>query len=572
MGGGPSRYVPEPSLSAEEKVAQALRERAEWIHHLFPIQSTDDDVDPSLLSSSRNAIISASDGKPTSTPYLVLLPPEIIENILSSLNNRAIKNLRLTCRRFAAIAALRINRVFLSANPLNIQVFRAIADHDVLRHKIVEIIYDDARLWRSAVDAAEAREPTEPGFTWRQFPSDMEWFESERDENIENICGRLGCDDPRRPEHVARARRARAELSLGESWEYYQVLLRQQEEVITSGADADALRYGLQRFSSLRKVTVTPATHGWLFSPLYETPMIRAFPYGFNCPIPRAWPYVIDTTIHAAPWENEKARWRGFNLVTKILAEEQHNVSEYEIDGHYLGTGLNCRLFDRRCEEYDDFVSVLRLPNFKKLKLSLFVDGQDFVDWSAVCNGLLRKALAEATQLEHVSIAMGWDPDGREQLPELRRFLPIECWPKLQHFELWHVAVETAELLSVISQLPDGLLSLQLNMLVISHADGYRDLLNEMRDKLHWGEQRPHTRVIMAASTDDHTRGRAIWVEKEIDDFLKRGGINPFENNGQELFTPCYGMGVVRDVFDPDWTRPWAEYETYRKLGYYETS
>ncbi|KAL6885424.1 hypothetical protein GGI43DRAFT_304672 [Trichoderma evansii] len=571
MGGGlSSTYVPKLNLSAEEVAKKALDERAEWIRGLFLM----DDDDLSSLPSPRDAITSKSDGKPGFPPNLTLLPPEIIGSILSSLNNRAIKNLRLTCRKFAAIAELRIDRVFLSANPLNIEVFRAIADHDILRHKIVEIIYDDARLWRSAADAADARVPAGPGFSWSQLACDWRWFKSERDENMEDLFNRHCRDDLRRPDYVAKARRARAELSLGESWEYYQVLLRQQEEVIASGADADALRYGLQRFPSLRKVTVTPATHGWLFTPLYETPMIRAFPYGLNCPIPRAWPYEIDTTLFAAPWEDVKARWRGFNLVTRILADGQHNVSEYEIDGHYLGAGLNCRIFDNRCEEYDDFVSVLRLPNFKKLALSLFVDGQEFVEWSALRNGLLRKALAQATQLEHVSIATGWNFDCREEPPGLRRFLPFECWPKLQHFELWHVETDLEELLSVISQLPDGLLSLQLNFLrFYSNPGQHRDLLDQMRDKLHWRERRPQTRVIIAIPIEHDARGRAIWIEKEIDDFFKRGGINPFEeDNSQGVHQPHqprYGMGVVRDPFDPDYTRPWVDDETYEKLGYY---
>lgn len=188
-----------------------------------------------------------------------------------------------------------------------------------------------------------------------------------------------------------------------------------------------------------------------LFTPLYKTPIIRAFPYGFNCPIPRAWSYALDVGLEAALWENEKARWRGFNLVTKILAEGQHNISEYEIDGHHLGTGLNCQLFDHLYEKYENSESVLRLPNFKKLKLSLFVDGQASFEWSALRNGLLRKALAEATQLVHVSIATSWHPDVIEEPPGLRSFLPIECWSKLQHFELWHVEVDLAGLLSVIS-------------------------------------------------------------------------------------------------------------------------
>ncbi|KAL7921523.1 hypothetical protein ACQKWADRAFT_327582 [Trichoderma austrokoningii] len=497
---------------------------------------------------------SEPDGKQEFPPYLTLLPPEIIENILSSLDNRAIKNLRLT--------------FFLSANPLNIQVFRAIADHDILRHRIVEIIYDDARLWRSSGDAPEAQEPTGPNYHPREYPSDTEWFQSERDDNIQETRHRQRRDDPRRPEHVAMARRVHAELPLEDSWAYYQDLLRQQEEIVANGADSDAFRYGLQRFPSLRKITVTPATHGWLFMPLYETPMIRAFPYGFNCPIPRGWPYELDIGLQAAPWEDEKARWRGFNLVTKMLAEEKHNVSEYEIDGHHLGTGLNCRMFDERCEEYEDFASVLRLPGSKKLKMSLFVDGQDFYEWPALRNGLLRKALAEATRLEHVSIATGWH-SSRSEPPGLRRFLPIECWPKLQHFELWHIDVDLAELLSVIAQLPDGLLSLQLNFLKI-YPGHYRDLLDQMRDRMQWCEQRPHTSVIIGVCIDRYVRGRAIWLVEEIDDFFKRGGINPFaKDDGQDSRLPRFGMGAARDAFDPGYTRPWVDSDTYEKLGYH---
>lgn len=484
------------------------------------------------------------------------------------MDNRSIKSLRLTCRRLGATAALRIDRVFLSANPLNIEVFRAIADHDVLRHRIVEIIYDDARLWRNGADADEARYPGDPCYMYSLYHENeelnMEWFESECKSNLFGLKQRQGDDDPKRHEHVALARRVHAELPLEESWAFYQILLRQQEDVIASGADADALRYGLQRFPALRKVTVTPATHGWLFAPLYETPMIRAFPYGFNCPIPRAWPYAVEIERHlqVAPWENEKTRWRGFNLVTKILAEGRHNVLEYEIDGHHLGTGLNCRIFDNQCSEYEDFVSVLRLPGFKELRLSLFVDGQERLGWPALRNGLLRKALAEATQLEHVSIATGpfEHLHGWVDAPlGLRRFLPIECWPKLQHFELWNVDVDLAELLSVISQLPDGLLCLQLNSLRF-YSGCYRELLDQMRDRLHWCEQHPQTRVMIGVSIDNCIPGRVAWLETEIDDFFKRGGINPFEqDNTFYLHLPRFGMGVVRDAFDMDYVRPWVE-------------
>lgn len=50
-------------------------------------------------------------------------------------------------------------------------------------------------------------------------------------------------------------------------WYYYYTIM-----------DSNVFRYGLQRFPSLKRITITPAAHGWLYTPLYQTPMIRAFP------------------------------------------------------------------------------------------------------------------------------------------------------------------------------------------------------------------------------------------------------------------------------------------------------
>lgn len=45
----------------------------------------------------------------------------------------------------------------------------------------------------------------------------------------------------------------------------------------------------LRRFLAVRTITITPAAHGRLFYPLFETPMIRAFPPGFIYPLQRGW-------------------------------------------------------------------------------------------------------------------------------------------------------------------------------------------------------------------------------------------------------------------------------------------
>lgn len=78
------------------------------------------------------------------------------------------------------------------------------------------------------------------------------------------------------------------QMSLNTCWEYHLQIWGDQTSVVGSENDKKIL-YGLERFPRLKRVTVTPAAHGWLFSPLYETPMIRAFPYGFNYLIPQRW-------------------------------------------------------------------------------------------------------------------------------------------------------------------------------------------------------------------------------------------------------------------------------------------
>lgn len=75
--------------------------------------------------------------------YFSLLPTELLRDTFSHLQNRDIKSLRLTSAFFCDRAPLRLDRPFLSANPRNIEVLRAVVDHDVFRKGIVELIWDD---------------------------------------------------------------------------------------------------------------------------------------------------------------------------------------------------------------------------------------------------------------------------------------------------------------------------------------------------------------------------------------------------------------------------------------------
>lgn len=86
-----SAHEPKPSLLAEEETEREvgqeawwkaewhLRQRAEFLQRLFPIESMNDDTDVSSSFSQQHATAPESDGKQTSSSYLVLMPPKLLK-------------------------------------------------------------------------------------------------------------------------------------------------------------------------------------------------------------------------------------------------------------------------------------------------------------------------------------------------------------------------------------------------------------------------------------------------------------------------------------------------------------
>ncbi|KAL2840332.1 hypothetical protein BJX68DRAFT_279014 [Aspergillus pseudodeflectus] len=507
------------------------------------------------------------------------LPAELLYIIASYLPNKSVKALRLTCRTLCSVAPLRLDRVFISANPLNIAVFRAVADSETFRYKVTEIIYDDARLMK----------PPEPD-TWNlegedgyEYGRDLDtdeddytcsspWFMSQLRRNKADMPYRRGGglrapEDPRLAEHRG------SELAPALCWQYYQNLLQQQEDVIFSRRDVEAFVYGLRKFPNLKRITLTPAAHGHLWGPLYETPMIRAFPRGFNYPIPRGWPtgQRVWDAPQAQSWEDAEVRneYRGFSIITRALAEyAAHHISELTIDANSLPTGLNCRVFEEPNTEYNDFATLLRRPGFRRLDLALLVGGQERTGWRCYRSRLLSRALANSHGLEHltltttVDVNLAYDDEivpsrnsgSRAQFVPLCTILPVENFHSLAHFGLCNFLVDKDDVIDLLKALSPTLRSLFLGHLwFVKDGGSLEELLEDMREKLDWrGRHDPAARpmVSFAVPTDYSRVGHAIFVEKEAHEFLYGDGPNPLvwiTDSG----SVCPPVGVVRDAFLP---------------------
>lgn len=208
---------------------------------------------------------------------LTRIPPELLEMVLSDLPNSDRKSLRRATRTLGALVPLQIRRVFLSANSRNIAVFCAVADHEALRHDVKEIVWEDAQLnnyhaasphdWPNSVDPVQ-----KASFLRRNCPLDVR---------------RLDLDE----EGTRIVKEAwRHSLWLHTLLDWHTELLLDQQKVLDSAADVVALRHGLARFPSLRRITLTPSVHGrFAGRPLYPTPVLREFHKEFGCPLPENW-------------------------------------------------------------------------------------------------------------------------------------------------------------------------------------------------------------------------------------------------------------------------------------------
>ncbi|KAJ5628054.1 hypothetical protein N7490_010282 [Penicillium lividum] len=516
------------------------------------------------------------------SPGLLQLSAEILLMVASFLPNRDLKSLHLANKLLCETTPLSFSRVFLSANSLDIKVLRSVANHPDFRKQVTEIIWDDARF----VSAPMCWEEGEPYIDRSVLQINDEegcptWFSNECKDNIRSMKQRKRFDVDR-PDHMARQQQADAQMPLKDCWKYYSQALKDQQAVIESRDDEKAFIYGIERFPQLRRVTVTPAAHGRIFFPLYQTPTIRAFPYGFNYPIPRGWQTktwqgMVETVeglvANPLPWleakEEYKELWRGARISLRVLSTiEDHIVSELCFDSKHLATGINYMIFAQPCEEFNYFTAIMKRPGFRHLHLSLMVGHDGIYDYAGFTSGCFSEAVSLAKELTHIhlTVALGysnWDP-----VVPLRDILPVQQWPNLYHLGLSNFKVNTSDLIDLLGSASSSLRSVELGCLWFPNDEGYwSGLLERMRGELDWTKRdrslRPAVRIAM--EMEEMQCGRFALLTDEVTNFLYDSGEIPTHRSIINI--PKLGMGTLHDIFEPEYTRPHVDIRELQKMG-----
>ncbi|KAG4259860.1 hypothetical protein FPRO03_12510 [Fusarium proliferatum] len=524
----------------------------------------------------------------SSSPALQTLPNELLGAICALICNSDIKSLRLTCRALGDKSYLRFDRVFISANPRNIEVLLAVANHDVFRHRVKEIIWDDSLLRKIPIINGYGT----CGYSEDENDSDVCAANRDKEQisrDFVRLCkdsigltkGRLlhknghQCD-------LEVQKQVDNLLPSRDSVAYYADLLKQQRDVLSSNTDEEAFRYAIQRFPQLRRVTITPAAHGFLFIPLYETPMIRAFPSGFVYPIPRAWPRDDILGPENCPedcpegWENEeeKGQWRGFCIVSKVLADcaENLEICELAVDSHKLPTGIDYTVFDKPNAEYDNLCKIVARPGFRRFVFCLttgYRENFEAEDWDIFKNGRISSLLSKATDLEELVLQIDYDQNAWfcsiEDSLSLFDIFPVDAIStgKLRHLGLSGMRVKQDDLISFLGKLPSTVRSVDLGFLSLVRDHGnHATMLADIRDKLGWRHRPASQRIEISISMmgNQRPKGRYVCLDKEVQDYIYGDGPPPFVATEGRIHAHFdSGTGIVYDEFDPGFAVP---YET----------
>jgi hypothetical protein len=540
--------------------------------------------------------------------HLLKLPEELLVLVGSLISNKEIKQLRLASRECRDHFILRIERVYISPNATNLEVFSAILEHPQYRPQIKQIIWDDALL--------EEFVPQEERFNYEEAfrPHTSGDFECFLDDYLEQCF-------PEGPKQFAAAKKwfmtgqrleedTAGSLTIQENLDIYRRLYEDQTRIIQEKADVLAFRRGLAEFPVLQRITLTSEAHRpAVHRPCHITPMIQSLPINFMYPCP--WPW-------NARGGGGDGSWHGMSVVLDELVRSKRTLPEFVVENKYEAAGIAQRFFDGISQDSRNFDQLVTSGALRRLDLALDVergennmsDALNFVPFAR-----LRNVLSKAVSMEHFSLSASTGPRHTDNMIEfdgaceILKAIPIRHWSSLRHLGLSSVPVRLEHFLKFLSRLPPTIQSL------VFVDVQFRDFWNEDHDNMdpveedaedqrvteldraidrsirdfqsdrwvanwdvvlevcreHFGFQAHQPEFSVGQCCDDvdseHASDdgevdidpghpapyRRKWVKDEIAAFFD-GGLNPFVGEKDPAFIQ-ETFGVIRDDFDDSYEK-----------------
>ncbi|KAJ8118738.1 hypothetical protein OPT61_g339 [Boeremia exigua] len=391
----------------------------------------------------------------------------------------------------------------------NIDAFRGVLEHETLRNQVREIIWDDARLEDYEQRPLQSRK------------TPFEYYVTIVRDQTSNI--------QRQKENVRKAKLRRSGvrnmLSLRESYDLYNRLYIEQQVIIKSGEDTEALMLGLKSFPALKRVTVTPS----------------------------AWRNGVYTYMMLLPWDEVYEEWRGYQIVVDavLATSSAHKVEELIIDSNDELTGISHQLFaSKENIGYASTVQLFQAIRLTTLELCLNPTEARMIDFNFLRNSLLRSALSHLSSLKRLTLSHGVDRSFTQNLVNIEEIIPLDTLaPTLQYLKLQHFHFRGESLYSGLIFLP-ALKTIVLDSIDLSDEFTWqafffrvkRELVQDTTSSPSWSPGMPE---LIVKNRIDKLNNR-LDSSAEVQAFLFEDGDCPFAEETPQ----AAGVGWVVSIWD----------------------
>jgi hypothetical protein len=506
-----------------------------------------------------------SDGPSAKSRKTILdLPAELLELVCAHISKLDIKRLRLASKQLASSIYLRIDRVYASPNRANIDYLYHILSHPRYKHRVREIVWDDACLeeyptlssFREAIlfDERETTRLIESRLEeaiWIYGDDNPEYHALEHDDLFESD-GRLTeaakeillrYDDQFSREVLARNATM---MGIEDSYTLYQDLYREEQAIMEQQSDVDAFQQALMGFPRLKRITFT--TEVWrpcTLSPRYNTPFHRSLPVGFRKPnirhVSRAYATPTQSLDRPLKTPNQSRRLpvgsRGYSIVVSaILNMPVAGIEEFIVEAEIEGMVPNQDEFEFTTKNLEDTKSMFRRTPLRYLEFPVISEMDTRSASTSQDLNNTRSLLAELQHLQHLDLNLNYNKTA-PLFSHAQRLIPVpdNLRRQLKTLTLRNIVPEKDDIFGLITTL-SKLQHVTLHCLYQEAEDPYWSLLFQ-RLKAYYGTTDCPSKpsfTITQPLVFDATHFQL--VDQEVDDYLFGDGENPFLDTGFKTF------------------------------------
>ncbi len=408
---------------------------------------------------------------PPPPPKAVYLPPELKVAVLALLFKSDLKNVRLVSKEWSALATGPLfDRVYISCRAKDLEVFRDVTRHEVIRMGIREVVYDGST-FKKEIDLRDYFRKLRTQIRWIAWQLEPETLFGSADAQISRFV--QDCKDT--TTSVSKLYKThKRDTFLVEGYRKYRDCSTFEHRYIEGLLLNEYLYEGLYSLEHLRSVVLSTTIwrHHFQEREHYRTTgSDTLYRPSSGSPLSRSWnPFHLRPTEMLSRLDDGRSHMCAqFHILTQALSATNRKVTSLQILSHDYAGGLPQQaLMKSTLTDSESWHFMTAYSNLSCLDIDITVNNLDQRDNLTLLPELLRQTFG----LRRLCLYFSKEPGTPASVSEYYRydeiFPALGIWPKLTELSISGLAISGWYLMSLFWRAR----LTQLNLSAINLLDG----------------------------------------------------------------------------------------------------